>query len=106
MIATDPACRLSADDRRALLANAVAEDDGNMAARLAFLGNTSYRNTADQRENRLFAERLSRLLEIVPNEEGMWPLRLRLRFNLLAAKLNEAAWFERRMIGCARTARK
>ena len=95
VIATDPACRLSADDRRALLANAVAEDDGNMAARLAFL-NTSYRNTADQRENRLFAERLSRLLEIVPNEEGMWPLRLRLRFNLLAAELNEAAWFERR----------
>lgn len=95
VIATDPACRLSADDKRALLANAVAEDDGNMAARLAFLY-TSYRNTADQRENRLFAERLSKLLEIAPNEEGMWPLRLRLRFNLLAAKLNEAAWFERR----------
>jgi hypothetical protein len=95
VIATDPACRLSADDRRALLANAVAEDDGNMAARLAFL-NCSYRQTADQHENRLFAERLSRLLEIVPNEEGMWPLRLRLRCNLLAAKLNEAAWFKRR----------
>jgi hypothetical protein len=95
VIATDPACRLSAHDRRALLANAVAEDDGNVAARLAFLS-TSYRNTADQRENRLFAERLSKLLEIVPNEEGMWPLRLRLRCNLLAAKLNEAAWFERR----------
>jgi len=95
VIATDPACRLGVDDRRALLANAVAEDDGNMAARLAFL-NTSYRNTADQRENRLFAERLSKLLEILPNEEGMWPLRLRLRFNLLAAKLNEAAWFKRR----------
>jgi hypothetical protein len=95
VIATDPACRLSADDRRALLANAVAEDDGNMAAQLAFL-NTSYRETADQRKNRLFAERLSKLLEIVPNEEGMWPLRLRLRCNLLAAKLNEAAWFERR----------
>jgi hypothetical protein len=95
VIATDPACRLSADESLALLANAVAEDDGNMAARLAFLS-TSYRNTADQRENRLFAERLSSLLEIVPNEEGMWPLRLRLRFNLLAAKLNEAAWFERR----------
>ena len=30
VIATDPACRLSADDRRALLANAVAEDDGNI----------------------------------------------------------------------------
>jgi hypothetical protein len=95
VIATDSACRLSADDRRALLANAVAEDDGNMAARLAFLS-TCYRNTADQRENRLFAEKLSKLLEIVPNEEGMWPLRLRLRCNLLAAKLNEAAWFERR----------
>jgi hypothetical protein len=95
VIATDPACRLSADDKRALLARAVAEDDGNMAARLAFL-NTSYRNTADQRENRLFAEKLSKLLEILPNEEGMWPLRLRLRCNLLAAKLNEAAWFERR----------
>jgi hypothetical protein len=95
VIATDPACRLSVDDRRALLANAVAEDDGNMAARLAYL-NTSYRNTADQHENRLFAERLSKLLEILPNEEGMWPLRLRLRFNLLAAKLNEASWFERR----------
>ena len=95
VIATDPACRLSADDKRALLANAVAEDDGNTAARLAFLS-TSYRNTADQRENRLFAERLSKLLEIVPNEEGMWPLRLRLRCNLLVAKLNEAAWFERR----------
>jgi hypothetical protein len=95
VIATDPACRLSADDRRALLANAVAEDDGNMAARLAFLY-ASYRTTADQRENRLFAERLSKLLETVPNEEGMWPLRLRLRFNLLAAKLNEAASSERR----------
>ena len=95
VIATDPACHLSADEERALLANAVAEDDGNMAARLAFL-NTSYRNTADQDENRLFADRLSKLLEIVPNEEGMWPLRLRLRFNLLAAKLNEAASIERR----------
>jgi len=95
VIATDQACRLSPDESHALLANAVAEDDGNMAARLAFLS-TSYRNTADQRENRLFAERLSSLLEIVPNEEGMWPLRLRLRFNLLAAKLNEAAWVERR----------
>jgi hypothetical protein len=95
VIATDSACRLSADDRRALLANAVAEDDGNFAARLAFLS-TCYRNTGNQRENRLFAEKLSKLLEIVPNEEGMWPLRLRLRCNLLAAKLNEAAWFERR----------
>ncbi len=95
VIATDSACRLSADDRRALLANAVAEDDGNFAARLAFLS-ICYRNTGNQRENRLFAEKLSKLLEIVPNEEGMWPLRLRLRCNLLAAKLNEAAWFERR----------
>jgi hypothetical protein len=95
VIATDSACRLSADDRRALLANAVAEDDGNFRARLAFLS-TCYRNTGNQRENRLFAEKLSKLLEIVPNEEGMWPLRLRLRCNLLAAKLNEAAWFERR----------
>jgi hypothetical protein len=95
VIATDPACRLSSDDRRALLANAVAEDDGNFAAQLAYLY-TSYRDTAGERENRLFAEKLSKLLEIVPNEEGMWPLRLRLRCNLLAAKLNEAAWFERR----------
>ena len=95
VIATDRACRLSEDDRRALLANAVAEDDGNFAAQLAFLS-TCYRDTGDQRENRLFAEKLAKLLEIVPNEEGMWPLRLRLRCNLLAAKLNEAAWFERR----------
>ncbi len=95
VIATDPACQLNADDKRALLANAVAEDDGNMAAQLAFL-NTSYRTTTtDQRENRRFAEEVSKLLEKVPNEEGMWPLRLRLRFNLLAAKLNEAASFER-----------
>jgi hypothetical protein len=95
VIATDQACRLSVDDRRALLTNAVAEDDGNMAAQLALL-NICYRTTADQDANRLFAERLSKLLEKVSNEEGMWPLRLRLRFNLLAAKLNEAASFERR----------
>ena len=94
VIATDPACQLSADDKRALLANAVAEDDGNMAAQLAFL-NIPYRTTTDQRENRRFAGEVSKLLEKVPNEEGMWPLRLRLRFNLLAAKLNEAASFER-----------
>jgi len=94
VIATDPACHLSEDDKRALLANSVAEDDGNMAAQLAFL-NTSYRNTADQSETRLFASRLSTLLEKVPNDEGMWPLRLRLRFNLLACSLNEAASFER-----------
>jgi hypothetical protein len=95
VIATDPACQLNADDKRALLANAVADDDGNMAAQLAFL-NTSYRaTTTDQSENRRFAERVTKLLERVPNEEGMWPLRLRLRFNLLAAKLNEAASFER-----------
>ena len=95
VIATDRACRLSVDGRRALLTNAVAEDDGNMAAQLALL-NICYRTTADQDANRLFAERISKLLEKVPNEEGMWPLRLRLRFNLLAAKLNEAASFKRR----------
>jgi hypothetical protein len=95
VIATDRACRLSADDKRALLANAVAEDDGNWAAQLALL-NITYRTTADQGANRLIAERLSKLLEKVPNEEGMWPLRLRLRFNLLAAKLNEAASYQRR----------
>jgi hypothetical protein len=94
VIATDPASHLTEDDKRALLANAVAEDDGNMAAQLAFL-NTSYRTTADQRENRLFVEKLYSLLEKVPNDEGMWPLRLRLRFNLLACLLNEAASFER-----------
>ena len=96
VIATDPACQLNADDKRALLANAVAEDDGNMAAQLAFL-NTSYRDrtTADQRTNRLFAEGLFKLLGKVPNEEGMWPLWLRLRFNLLFALLNEAASFDR-----------
>lgn len=97
VIATDPACHLPEDDKRALLANAVAEDDGNMAAQLAFL-NASYRTTADQRENRLFADRLSTLLDKVPNDEGMWPLRLRLRFNLLAAKLNEAASFDRPLL--------
>jgi hypothetical protein len=90
VIATDPACHLSADDRSALLARAVAEDSGNMAAQLAFL-NTSYRDTADQDANRLFAEKLSKLLGKVPTEEGMWPLRLRLRFNLLICLLNEAA---------------
>jgi hypothetical protein len=94
VIATDPASHLTEDDKRALLANAVAEDDGNMAAQLAFL-NASYRTTADQRENRLFIEKLYSLLEKVPNDEGMWPLRLRLRFNLLACLLNEAASFER-----------
>jgi hypothetical protein len=90
VIATDPACHLNEDDKRALLARAVAEDDGNMAAQLAFL-NTSYRDRTDQDANRLFAEKLSKLLEKVPTEEGMWPLRLRLRFNLLACLLNEAA---------------
>jgi hypothetical protein len=94
VIATDPVCHLSEDDERALLANAVAEDDGNMAAQLAFL-NTSYRTAADQRGNRLFVEKLYSLLEKVPNDEGMWPLRLRLRFNLLACLLNQAASFER-----------
>ncbi len=90
VIATDPACHLRADDKGALLVNAIAEDDGNMAAQLAFL-NTCYRTTADQDGNRLFAEKLSSLLDMVPNEEGMWPLRLRLRFNLLVVLLNEAA---------------
>jgi hypothetical protein len=94
VITTDLACHLSTGDKRALLAQAIAEDEGNMAAQLAFL-NTSYRTTADQRENRLFAQKLTKLLEIMPTEEGLWPLRLRLRFNLLAAKLNEAASFER-----------
>ena len=94
VIASDPACRLSADDKRALLAKAVSEDDGNMAAQLAWL-NISYRTTADQLTNRQFAERLFKLLGKVPNEEGMWPLRLRLRFNLLFALLNEAASFDR-----------
>jgi hypothetical protein len=97
VIATDPACHLSTDDQRALLANAVAEDDGNMAAQLALLS-TSYRTTADQHENRLFATRLFDLLQKLPNEEGMWPLRLRLRFNLLAAFLNDAASFDRQEI--------
>jgi hypothetical protein len=97
VIATDPACHLSADDQCALLANAVAEDNGNMAAQLAMLF-TSYRTTADQRENRLFAAKLFDLLQKVPNEEGMWPLRLRLRFNLLAAFLNDAASFGRQEV--------
>jgi hypothetical protein len=97
VIATDPACQLNAHDKRALLANAVAEDDGNMAAQLAFL-NTSYRTTADQRENRLYAKKLSSLLKKVPNDEGMWPLRLRLRFNLLTCCLNEAASFDRPLL--------
>jgi hypothetical protein len=79
------------------IANAVAEDNGNMAAQLAMLF-TSYRTTADQRENRLFAAKLFDLLQKVPNEEGMWPLRLRLRFNLLAAFLNDAASFGRQEV--------
>ena len=94
VIATDPACHLSATDKRALLAKAVAEDDGNMAAQLAWL-NSSYRTVADQGAYQLFAERLFELLNKVPNEEGMWPLRLRLRFNLLAALLNDAASVKR-----------
>ena len=97
VIATDPACHLSPDEQRALLANAVAEDDGNMAAQLALLS-TCYRTTADQHENRLFAARLFDLLQKLPNEEGMWPLRLRLRFNLLAAFLNDAASFDRQEV--------
>jgi hypothetical protein len=90
VIATDPACHLSDDDKSALLARAVAEDAGNMAAQLAFL-NTSYRDATDEDANRLFAEKLSNLLEKMPTDEGLWPLRLRLRFNLLTCLLNEAA---------------
>lgn len=94
VIATDPACRLSQDDRRALLVRAVAEDDGNKAAELTLL-NRSYRSSASQRPDSEFAEKLSELLERVRNEEGMWPLRLRLWFNLLAVRLNIAASFAR-----------
>jgi hypothetical protein len=94
VIATDPACHLAVDDRRALLVHAVTDDDGNRAAQLALLY-CLYRTSADQRENRLFADKLFELLQKVPNEEGMWPLRLRLRFNLLAALLNDAASADR-----------
>jgi hypothetical protein len=94
VIATDPASYLAADDRRSLLVNAVAEDDGNMAAQLALLYRL-YRTSADPSENRLFAGKLFELLNKVPNETGMWPLRLRLRFNLLAALLNDATSTDR-----------
>jgi hypothetical protein len=94
VIAADPASHLSDQDRSTLRVHAVAEDNGNKAAELALL-NSSYRTETNQTDTRLFSDKLNKLLQQLPNNEGMWPLRLRLRFNLLVALLNYAAAFGR-----------
>ena len=94
VIATDSASHLSEEDKHALLVRAVADDSSNKAAELALLY-SSYRTAATQAGNRQSAARLAAMLRRLPNDESIWPLRLRLRFNLLVTQLNYAAGFGR-----------
>lgn len=90
VIASDPACQLSAKERHALLVHAVADDRENKAAKLAML-NDSYRTARSTDELAEFATRLQRLLDQMPEEnEGTLPLRLRSCFNLIVAYVNYA----------------
>jgi MFS family permease len=90
VIASDAASRLSHRDTTELLSRAVAEDDGNVAAELALL-NRSYRSSTTQADACAYCEKLTTLIDRMPNDDGLWPLRLRARFNLLVASFNVAA---------------
>jgi len=88
VIASDPACQLSATERHAVLVHAVADDRENKAAELALLSD-SYRTARRTDDLTDFAKKLERLLDQMPEDnEGMLPLRLRSRFNLIVAYVN------------------
>ena len=90
VIASDPASRLSVQDKNALLVHAVADDRGNKAAELALLSD-SYRTASGTDDLTDFAVKLERLLAQLPDNEGTLPLRLRGRLNLIVAYVNYAA---------------
>jgi hypothetical protein len=90
VIASDPACQLSAKDRHAVLVHAVADDRENKAAELALLSD-SYRTASSPDELTDFAAKLEKLLARLPDDdEGTLPLRLRSRFNMIVAYVNYA----------------
>jgi hypothetical protein len=86
VIACDPSSKLGAVQQREMLARAVGYDGGNVAAELALL-NATYGNA----ERGIYIGKLEDLLRRVSNEEGMTPLRLRIRFNIMIALINSAA---------------
>jgi hypothetical protein len=91
VIASDPASRLSAKDKHAVLVHAVADDRENKAAELALLSD-SYRTASSTDGLTAFAIKLERLLGQLPEDnEGTLPLRLRGCFNLIVAYVNYAA---------------
>jgi hypothetical protein len=90
VIASDPACRLSAEDRHAVLVHAVADDRENKAAELALISD-SYRTASGTEDLTEFAAKLEELLTRLPDDdEGTLPLRLRSRFNMIVAYVNYA----------------
>ncbi len=92
VIASDPASRLSAKDRHAVLVHAVADDRENKAAELALLSD-SYRTANSPDELTDFAAKLEKLLTRLPDDdEGTLPLRPRNCSQLLiVAYVNYAA---------------
>jgi hypothetical protein len=90
VIASDPACQLSAEDKHAVLVHAVADDRENKAAELALLSD-SYRTASSTDDLTEFAAKLEELLTRLPDDdEGTLPLRLRSRFNMIVAYVNYA----------------
>jgi uncharacterized membrane protein YgcG len=90
VIASDPACQLSAKERHAVLVHAVADDRENKAAELALLSD-SYRTARSTDDLTDFATKLERLLDQMPeSNEGTLPLRLRSCLNLIVAYVNYA----------------
>jgi len=90
VIASDPACQLSAEDKHAVLVHAVADDRENKAAELALISD-SYRTASSTDDLTEFAAKLEELLTRLPDDdEGTLPLRLRSRFNLIVAYVNYA----------------
>jgi hypothetical protein len=89
VIATDRASRLNQQDSKELLARAVAADGGNVAADVALLY-ASFRGATSQQDTWRYVTKLDALISRISNEEGMTPLRLRVRFNLMVALLNYA----------------
>lgn len=96
VIATDPTSHLDMQVKRDLLVRAVTEDGDNMAARLALLF-TSYRSGADKEETRGFIGKLTDMLACLTDtaDEGLRPLAMRVRFNLMIAQCNYAAFLPR-----------
>lgn len=99
VIATDPASHLSHQERKDLLVRAEAVDSKNRAVQLARIF-MSYRSAADQAETQRFACQLNDMLtEILKDiyrrprgNQGLLPLEMRLRFNLLATWANYASF--------------